>query len=172
MCSDHKIDVSIPDAAAQKRVRSAVERRIEIQQNAARIGIDEDYISHLVDTFYGRIREDDILGPIFAEGVKDWSNHLPTMKRFWSSVALNTGNYSGKPVPAHLKLIHMVKPDDFARWLVIFRQTLIDTAPSQEAASYFLVRAERIAKSLQLAMFGDPDLPQLPPLKPQLGETP
>ena len=34
-----------------------------------------------------------------------------------------------------------------------------DTGPSREALGYFMERAERIAESLQLAMFGFPGLP-------------
>lgn len=140
------------------RHRSAAERRADIQQAAARMGIDEAYISRLVDTFYARIQADDTLGPIFASQISDWDTHLPTMKNFWSSVALNTGRYSGRPVPAHFKFKDKVSAADFTLWLALFRQTLEDTAPSPDAIDYFMERAERIAKSLQLAMFGDPEL--------------
>lgn len=143
------------------RHRSAAERRADIQQAAARMGIDEAYISRLVDTFYARIQADDTLGPIFASQVSNWDTHLPTMKDFWSSVALNTGRYSGRPVPAHFKFKDKVSSSDFAHWLALFRQTLEETAPSAEAIDYFMARAERIAKSLQLAMLGDPDLNNL-----------
>ena len=139
---------------------SAEERRAEIQAHAHAIGITEDYISTLVDTFYERIRAHELIGPIFEEAIDDdWSPHLAKMKQFWSSVALNTGAYSGKPVPAHQKLSR-VQPWHFNIWLALFRQTLEDTAPSREAAAYFMERAERIAQSLQLAMF---DMPGIPP---------
>lgn len=142
-------------------MRSASVRRAEIQARAASMGIDEEYISLLVDAFYTRIRADEILGPIFAAKISNWDAHLPKMKAFWSSVALNSGNYSGRPVPVHLKLKNDVEPENFTLWLELFRQTLEDTAPSKEVVPYFMERAERIAKSLQLVMFGDPDLPQL-----------
>lgn len=145
----------------ETRVRSASVRRAEIQARAASMGIDEEYISQLVDAFYTRIRADEILGPIFAAKISNWDVHLPKMKAFWSSVALNSGNYSGRPVPVHLKLKDDVEPKHFTLWLELFRQTLEDTAPSKEVVPYFMERAERIAKSLQLVMFGDPELPQL-----------
>jgi hemoglobin len=138
----------------------ARERRMEIQAHAAAIGIDEAYISDLVDEFYSRIRVHDSLGPIFNEAIGDrWGVHLPRMKSFWASVALNAGTYSGKPVPVHQKLA-IVEERHFGLWLALFRQTLEDTAPSQEAVAYFMERAERIAESLQLAMFGFPGLPR------------
>jgi hemoglobin len=140
-------------------VKSALDRRSEIQARAASFGIDSAYISRLVDTFYQRIRAHQILGPIFDKAIGDnWDNHLPRMKRFWESVALNTGTYSGKPVPAHQRLTN-VEPMHFRIWLALFRQTLEDTAASQEAVGYLMERAERIAESLQLAMFGFPGLP-------------
>ena len=52
-----------------------------------------------------------------------------------------------------------VEPMHFTIWLALFRQTLEDTAASQEAVAYLMERAERIAESLQLAMFGFPGLP-------------
>ncbi|EEX96548.1 SEC-independent protein translocase TatC, partial [Brucella ceti M644/93/1] len=33
-------------------------------------------IDRLVEIFYGRAREDEIIGPIFNRTVKDWDHHL------------------------------------------------------------------------------------------------
>lgn len=138
--------------------RPAETRRAEIRAKAAAMGIDEAYIATLVETFYGRIRAHPLMGPIFEEVIGDnWARHLATMKDFWASVAFNAGRYSGKPVPAHKKLAH-VEPWHFNIWLALFRQTLEDTAPSPAAVLFFMERAERIAQSLQLAMFGLPEL--------------
>ena len=41
---------------------SANERRAAIQAHAAAIGIDEDYISLVVDTFYANVRAQPLLG--------------------------------------------------------------------------------------------------------------
>ena len=139
------------------RVRSAEEHRTEIQAKAAAMGVDEAFISTLVDSFYTRIRRDERLGPIFNNAIHDWDAHMPTMKAFWASVALSTGQYSGKPVPSHMKLKGIEKTD-FQIWLGLFHKTLEDIAPSEAAITYFMQRADRIAASLQLAMFGLPEL--------------
>lgn len=140
-------------------IASARERRAQIQAYAASIGITDAYISKLVDTFYDRIRAHPELGPIFDGEIGDrWDAHLGRMKAFWASVALNAGAYSGKPVPAHQKL-RGVEPEHFDTWLALFRQTLEDTAPDPDAVGYFMERANRIAESLKLAMFGFPGLP-------------
>ncbi len=138
---------------------TAHQRRAEIQRRAHAMGIDEDYISRLVDEFYRRVRLDATLGPVFEAAIGDrWDHHLPRMKSFWSSVALNTGSYSGQPVPAHRKLTGVDK-GHFGIWLALFRQTLEDTAATPQVVGYFMERAERIAESLQLAMFGFAGLP-------------
>ncbi len=132
--------------------------REKVQRDALRIGIDEDYISVLVDTFYDRISSHQVLGPIFADAIgSNWQPHLEKMKQFWSSVARNTGQYSGKPVPAHQKLTQ-VQQQHFAIWLDLFAQTLADTAPTPQAADYFMERAQTIARSLQMAMFDRPGM--------------
>lgn len=139
-------------------IRTAEERRKAIQSNATSMGIDEVYISELVETFYERVRADSDLGPIFEKVIGDnWDPHLVRMKNFWASVALNAGLYSGKPVPKHQQL-SQVTQKHFETWLSLFHHTLKDTAPSPAAVIYFMERAERIANSLQLAMFGLPSL--------------
>ena len=128
-------------------------KRARIQEAAGIIGINEAYLSDMVDAFYARVRVDVRLGPVFQVEIgEDWGPHLERMKRFWASVALNTGVYSGKPVAVHQRL-HGVERGDFDRWLGLFRATLEDTAPSQEAINYLMLRAERIALSLRNAMF-------------------
>ena len=130
------------------------ERRREVVEKAAAMGVDEAYISVLVDTFYTRVRADRLLGPIFEETIRDdWEPHLKKMKDFWASVALQTGRYSGEPIPAHKKLLE-AQPWHFDVWLELFEETLKDTAPTPEAVAYFMDHAGQIAKGLQIAMFG------------------
>ncbi len=140
------------------RIRSADERREEIRARAAALGINEAYISVLVETFYARVRAHPLIGPVFSDAITDWAPHLATMKDFWASVALNAGRYSGKPVPAHARH-QQIQRWHFTLWLAIFDQTLRDTAPTPGAIHYFMERANRIAQSLQLAMFGYPGIP-------------
>ena len=141
------------------RVRSAEDRRREIQEHAARLGIDEAFVSKLVDSFYARVRAHPMLGPIFAAEIKDnWDPHLAKMKDFWSSVAMSTGRYSGKPFPAHMKLTG-VTPAHFNIWLALFRLTLEDISENPETVDYFMERADRIAQNFQFGMFELQNLP-------------
>lgn len=129
------------------------QKRAQIREAAGIIGINEGYLSRMVEEFYARVRADARLGPIFeAELGDDWGPHLAKMKAFWASVALSAGTYSGKPVVVHRALTG-VEHEDFDRWLGLFHATLADTAPTPEAISYLALRAERIAQSLSMAMF-------------------
>lgn len=136
----------------------ALAARQKIREDAARIGIDEAFISNLVDTFYARVREHPQLGPVFNTAVDDWPEHLAKLKSFWESVALNAGVYSGRPMQAHMR-VPAIEPAHFGQWLYLFEQTLRDIAPNEEAVEYFMVRASRIGESLKLGLFFRPDQP-------------
>jgi hemoglobin len=113
------------------------------------LGINEAMIWNLVDTFYERVRSDSEIGPIFVAAIADWRPHLDTMVKFWSSVALMSGTYKGKPIAAHMPL--GLTPHHFLRWLSLFEQTAHDVCPPK-AATFFVARAQKIAQSIKLAV--------------------
>ena len=117
--------------------------------------VTPEQISRLVDEFYGEIRKDSRLGPIFNGVIGDrWPPHLERMKGFWRSVLLKTGEYSGRPVPAHMGIADL-REDDFRLWLEKFQVTANSVFDSQ-AAPHVAAAARRIARSLWLARFGTP----------------
>ncbi|WP_332640529.1 group III truncated hemoglobin [Brevundimonas sp.] len=126
--------------------RQAIVRRIE-----AETGIDAAMISRLVDAFYERVRLDPLIGPVFDQRIADWGPHLEQMKLFWSSVALMSGAYHGRPMPKHLPL--PVDARHFDRWLELFEATAAEICPPA-AAAHFIERARRIAESLELGIAG------------------
>lgn len=128
---------------------AAVRRDAIIDDIARRTGIDEAMIARLVHAFYRRVREDALLGPIFAARVADWDAHLAKMCVFWSSVALMSGRYHGQPMVAHQPL--PVDSPHFDRWLALFAETAHELCPPA-AAAHFLERAHRIADSLELGI--------------------
>ena len=133
------------------------EAREAARAEAAEMGITPALVSDLVDTFYGHVRQDDMLGPVFEKAVKgDWDPHLATMKRFWSSIVFHDGGYSGRPMPAHMKIKADISPDHFTRWLSLFEQTLADIGASAAAQAAFLARAQRIGQSFQMHLFYSP----------------
>ncbi len=117
----------------------------------AKTGLDDDVLTALVHQFYGKVRADPMLGPVFEERIADWDAHLARMVAFWSSVALMTGRYNGTPMRAHMNL--PVTWAHFEHWLELFRATAAETC-TPEGAAYLIVRAERIARSLNMAIEG------------------
>lgn len=113
-----------------------------------RVGVTEAMIHEVVHSFYGNLRTDPALGPIFKRVLgEDWTPHLAKMCDFWSSVLLMTGRYEGNPMVAHLE-VGGIRPTHFARWLHVFRQTVEQLCPP-DAAALFVARSEMIAKALQ-----------------------
>jgi hemoglobin len=111
------------------------------------VNITEPMIRALVETFYERVREDAVLGPIFEKAVKDWDEHFARLSDFWSSVVLMSGRYHGRPMPVHAALPGL-NGAHFERWLRIFTVTAREVCPP-EAADLFIDRAHRIAQSLK-----------------------
>ena len=115
----------------------------------ARTGIDEHLIEEVVRSFYVRVQKDDLLGPVFDERIDDWEPHLERMCAFWSSVALMSGRYHGRPMEKHQCL--PVDSRHFDRWLALFEETAKSICQPM-AAEHFIIRARQIAESLELGI--------------------
>ena len=78
----------------------------------------------LVDTFYGKVQEDEILKDVFNNVIQNrWSQHLEKMYRFWQTVLLDDERtYFGAPFPPHAQL--SVDAVHFERWLKLFYGTV------------------------------------------------
>lgn len=132
------------DAQSTAARRAAIISRIR-----AETGIDEKMIEVLVHGFYARVREDDVLGPVFAARIEDWGPHLQRMCAFWSSVVLMSGRYHGQPMAKHLPL--PIDARHFDRWLALFEEAARDLCPPR-AADHFVMSARRIAESLEIGI--------------------
>jgi hemoglobin len=113
--------------------------------------ITESSLKQLVDTFYARVRQDDLIGPVFNGAIKDWPDHLERLQAFWSSVMLTSGRYKGRPLPAHIKHGDAINPKSFERWLGLWRETTSELL-DEESAAAMQEKAERIAESLMLGI--------------------
>lgn len=89
-------------------------------------------IKLLVDTFYGKIREDQLLKDIFNTKIEDrWPQHLAKMYNFWQTVLLEEHTYYGSPFVPHAKL--PVDLEHFDKWLVLFNSTVNDLFEGEKA---------------------------------------
>lgn len=109
-------------------------------------GLDE--IKLLVNTFYDKVRADNLLAPIFNAQIKDrWTQHLEKMYTFWQTVLLGEHTYFGSPFPPHAKL--PVDHVHFQQWLALFTKTIEDLF-SGEKANEVLWRANKMAEMFEM----------------------
>jgi hemoglobin len=80
-------------------------------------------IKTLVNAFYEKIRNHELLGPVFNERIGDnWPLHLEKMYRFWQTVLLEEHTYLGSPFLPHANL--PVDKKHFEAWMALFIQTV------------------------------------------------
>lgn len=103
----------------------------------------DEEIKLMVDLFYDKVNDDDLLSPIFNGFSKvNWDVHLPIMYNFWATVLFGQGSYSGSPFPKHLPL--PVEDKHFERWVKLFNLTIDENFTGAMADSVKL-RAQSIA---------------------------
>ncbi len=93
-------------------------------------------IERLVNTFYDKVRNDELLGFIFNEVAQtNWATHLPKMYAFWETVIFRQGGYTGNPLAAHARLMPLTamgRPQ-FDRWLAVFTATVDELFAGEHA---------------------------------------
>lgn len=100
-------------------------------------------IKLLVDSFYAKVRKDDLLTNIFNNVIQDkWEAHLNKMYSFWQTVLLEEHTYNGSPFIPHANL--PVEKEHFDRWLYLFCET-IDENFTGVKATEAKWRAEKMA---------------------------
>jgi len=94
-------------------------------------------IQLLVNTFYGKVQADELLGPIFNGVIQDrWPAHLEKMYRFWQTVLLEEHTYYGRPFPPHARL--PIAQEHFDTWLRHWYETVdsLFAGPKAEEAKW------------------------------------
>ena len=87
-------------------------------------------ISKLVDTFYSKIRKNELLGPIFNSHIleEQWSEHLKKLTDFWETNVLGIAMYKGNPSAKHINVDknvgHIIEPKHFGVWLQLWFETI------------------------------------------------
>lgn len=131
-----------------ERTREEVQQARQAKRDAAAaLGVDEAFVSQMVETFYATIQQDALLGPIFAERIKDWPEHLDRMKRFWRSILFASGEFNGNPMVKHMA-IPGLEERHFAHWLDLFYDNLRQLETIDGASTLVGERARMIADSL------------------------
>ena len=101
-------------------------------------------IKLLVDTFYGNVQKDKLIGPIFNSRLDGrWEMHLEKMYTFWETVLLNKHSYFGSPFPPHAQM--PIEKQHFEAWLGLWHQT-IDKNFKGEVAQEAKWRGDKMAQ--------------------------
>lgn len=109
-----------------------------------------DDIKFLVNTFYSRVRTNEVLGNIFNNAIGNkWNGHLNKMYRFWQTILFHDQSYHGSPLPPHMKLV--IGEVHFEKWITIFTQT-VDGHFKGEIAEQAKERGQKIAQTFQLKL--------------------
>ena len=113
-------------------------------------------VSLLVNSFYKKIRKDDILGPIFNTIISDWDAHLELLTDFWETQLFLKRKYHGNPVTAHQevddKTNHTISSEHFGFWLNLWFETL-DELFEGEVAWIAKNRAQKMSTMLFMQMY-------------------
>jgi hemoglobin len=84
-------------------------------------GIED--IKLLVDDFYAKVREDELLAPIFDFRLSShWGPHLEKMYSFWNAALFGVKGYNGNPFMKHATM--ELNTEHFNRWLGMFNETV------------------------------------------------
>ena len=105
-------------------------------------------IQILVNEFYTKIRQDDMLKDIFNKVIEDrWAEHLEKMVRFWQTVLLDNHTYHGSPFTPHAFL--PVNKSHFEKWIFLFSET-VDEHFAGEKAEQAKWQGQRMAEMFNL----------------------
>jgi len=91
---------------------------------------DRKDIVVLVNTFYSKIRNDELLGPIFNSHIPadKWSEHLSKLADFWETNLFGKANFKGTPSAKHINvdanLNHTIEQTHFGQWLNLWFETI------------------------------------------------
>lgn len=115
---------------------------------------DRRDVSILVNTFYAKIRMDDLLGTIFNSHIPEekWPEHLSKLTDFWETNLFGVARFKGNPSQKHINvdknLNHTIEPGHFGRWLQLWFETIDELYMGERAE-----RAKNSAKKMAQGQF-------------------
>ena len=108
-------------------------------------------LDQLIETFYGRLFTDELLGPFFAPIALAPETHFSLLADFWEMVLFGKSLYRNNVIQKHIEL-HQKRPLEshhFERWLFLFRGT-VDELFASPVAEQAKIRAQSMAMVLQV----------------------
>ena len=119
-----------------------------------RFPITAQEIDAVVITFYERVRNNEILGPVFFESLPPmgnvWQEHEEKIAAFWRNAILFERGFDGNPQRTH-QMREGVMPEHFAVWLDLFDEVLYEKLTKEQADAWSAL-AHRIGQGLRMGV--------------------
>ncbi|HLH92196.1 MAG TPA: group III truncated hemoglobin [Xanthobacteraceae bacterium] len=125
---------------------------VAFQSRALEAGLTAPLLRDVVQRFYAKVREDEILGPIFEAAIgADWDAHMERINRFWLTATRLERSYEGGTfMRAHLKH-RSIRAEHIPRWLRLFEETLAERCSPPQAAALLDI-AVRMAENVRIGL--------------------
>ncbi|MFT5914212.1 MAG: hemoglobin [Flammeovirgaceae bacterium] len=117
-------------------------------------------VSILVNTFYAKIRKDELLGSIFNGHIPTdkWPEHLSKLTDFWETNLFVIAKFKGSPSKKHIQvdknLGHTIEQTHFGKWLQLWFET-IDELYEGELATKAKLSARKMATGQFLTIWNN-----------------
>jgi hemoglobin len=115
---------------------------------------DRNEIVILVNSFYLKIRGDDLLGPIFNSRIPEdkWEVHLEMLADFWETNLFGLAKFKGNPRQKHIDVDrdhnYGIEESHFQRWLQLWFETIDELFEGEYAE-----QAKYLAKKMATGQF-------------------
>lgn len=111
-------------------------------------------IQNLVDSFYEKIRKDELLGPIFNAHIPEnhWEEHLEKLADFWETNLFGIPKFKGNPTMKHVNvdknLNYGIEQAHFGQWINLWFETINEKYKGEVAE-----RAKNAARKMATRQF-------------------
>jgi hemoglobin len=111
-------------------------------------------VSVLVNTFYAKIRADELLGSIFNKHIPDekWPEHLNKLTDFWETNLFGVIKFKGNPSQKHIdvdkNLNYNIEQTHFGKWLQLWFETIDELYEGNLA-----IKAKQSARKMATGQF-------------------
>jgi len=115
-----------------------------------------DDVSVLVTDFYGKVRKDETIGPIFNSIIENWEAHLEKLTDFWTMQLFGGKIYVGNPIEVHQSVDshsnNELSAFHFGTWINLWYEA-IDAKFTGDNAALLKHRARKMQTPIMIAIY-------------------
>ncbi len=114
--------------------------------------LTKESLINLIKAFYAKVREDEMLGPIFNPIIKEWDVHEIHIASFWERNLFFSGDFEGNPLAKHQEVDafhdNIITMDHFGRWIHLWLESINENYEGEVAD-----KAKRMARKMATFLF-------------------